>query len=393
MPAPGRRQVRGLLIAILVLIGLACQRPDASSAPSPAPAGTVAIGVPAASPTLSAGTGPAEVRPATSPPASPAAVVAAPPTSITASASAASPAPGSAPLAVASPRAGASPAVSPSPAPGFAPSPVASPAALPSPASGVAATGELPGPPPRGPTPGPTTSAPAPPAGPRVRTIALDPGHGGPEPGAVSGPYGLNEADLNLDIALRLAELLRASGYAAVLTRDSDRAVDPSYKGGGYAGGVGRDLQARIDIANGAGADLFLSIHNNGSANTAMSGTEVWYSAQRHFSDRNRALAEIALDTLVGAIREAGYPTVRRGLNEDTNFRTFQGRIFNIYVLGPGDNEFRPHVPSQMPGVLGETLFLSNPGDAAALSRPDIRQAIARGYLATVERYFDRFPE
>ncbi|HEX2172043.1 MAG TPA: N-acetylmuramoyl-L-alanine amidase, partial [Dehalococcoidia bacterium] len=257
-----------------------------------------------------------------------------------------------------------------------------------------AATGELPGPPPQGPSPAVTSGPAAQSTSTRTaRVIALDPGHGGPEPGAVNAQMGLSEADLNLDIALRTADLLRASGYVVVLTRDSDRAVDPTYRGGGYAGGVGRDLQARIDIANSAEADLFISIHNNGSANPEHSGTEVWYSAQRSFSERNQALAEIALDTLVGAIRDAGHWTVRRGILEDSNFRTFRGRIFNIYVLGPGDSPTRPHVPTQMPGILGETLFLSNAADAAALSRPAVRQAIAGGYLAAIERYFERFPD
>ena len=177
------------------------------------------------------------------------------------------------------------------------------------------------------------------------------------------------------------------------MTRDSDRAVDPTYRGGGYAGGVGRDLQARIDIANRAGADLFFSIHNNGSADPSQSGTEIWYNALRPFADRNEALARIALDTFVGVIRGAGHSTVRRGIFEDSSFRIFQGRPYNIYVLGPGTTPRRPHEPTHMPGILVETLFLSNPADARALARPAIRQAIADGYLATVEAYFARFPE
>ena len=259
----------------------------------------------------------------------------------------------------------------------------------------MAATGEEAGPPPRGPSP-PTEPADPPPAqrsGPRVRTIALDPGHGGPEVGAVNAELGLRESELNLDIALRAAALLRGAGYEVVLTRDSDRAVDPTYRGGGYAGGVGRDLQGRIDIANRAGADLFFSVHNNGSATPSQSGTEIWYNKQRPFADRNRALAEIALDTFVAAIREAGHPTVRRGVLEDSTFRFFQGQPYNIYVLGPGTSVRRPHEPTHMPGILVETLFVSNPADAYALARPAIRQAIAGGYLATVEAYFARFPD
>ena len=219
------------------------------------------------------------------------------------------------------------------------------------------------------------------------RVIALDPGHGGPESGASA--YGLEEKDVNLNIALKLAALLRAQGYEPVLTRDTDRSVSPLFTGGGYPG-LTYDVQARVDIANAAGADLFISIHNNGG-DPGESGTEVWYNRQRTFADRNLALAQLVQDNLLKRIRALGYPAEDRGIKNDDNFRIYRGRPYNIFVLGPGTGA-RSHVPTQMPGVLGESLFISNADDAAMLQRDDTLDAIAAGYRDAIVAYFERFP-
>jgi N-acetylmuramoyl-L-alanine amidase len=220
--------------------------------------------------------------------------------------------------------------------------------------------------------------------------VALDPGHGGPESGAYAA--GLVEKDVNLRIALKLAGLLRERGYEVVLTREDDRAVSPEYKGGGYSGGVGRDLQARVDTANAASADLFLSIHNNGSNDPGEAGTEVWYNEQREFSEQNTALAGMLQRAILERLSGAGYDANDRGIKADTNFRFFRGRPYNIYVLGPGTGA-RPHEPTLMPGALGESLFISNPADAAMLRQERVLDAIAAGYRDAVEGYFQRYPD
>ncbi len=170
------------------------------------------------------------------------------------------------------------------------------------------------------------------------------------------------------------------------------RALQPFAIGGGYAGGVGRDLQARIDVANEARADLFISIHNNGSGDPGQAGTEVWHNKQRPFSERNLSLARALQTHLVGRIRALGYPAVDRGIKDDSNFRVFRGRVFNIYVLGPGDGA-RPHVPTRMPAALGESLFVSNPGDASMLRQERTLAAIVAGYRDAVLAYFEQYPD
>lgn len=217
------------------------------------------------------------------------------------------------------------------------------------------------------------------------KTICIDPGHGGPSDGAVNGQ--LKEKDVNLKIALKLRGLLEAEGYNVVLTRDSDRA--PSATAFRDWAGVTEDLQARVDIANAVNADLFISIHNNAAGNASVSGTEVWYSGSRTFGDENKRLAELVQAGMLNELRAIGYNSKDLGIKDDINFGAWTGRAGNIYVLGPGTNP-PEHVPTQMPGVLGESLFLSNSGDAQVLSSDSGLDAIAKGYRNGIVSYFER---
>lgn len=226
------------------------------------------------------------------------------------------------------------------------------------------------------------------PANGRPRVVALDPGHGGPEVGAAGA--GVAEKDVNLRIALKLKALLERDGMIVVLTRDGDRRAvpPPGFEPPPDWRDTRKDLQARIDIANLAGADAFISIHNNGSPDPNERGTEVWWDGRRPFAAYNRALAELVLEELLSHIRAAGYPTVNRGLKEDSHFRIWQGRAFPIFVLGPPRTGAVTTRATNMPAVLGESLFLSNPGEAVQLTREEILDAIARGYHAAITRYF-----
>jgi N-acetylmuramoyl-L-alanine amidase len=226
------------------------------------------------------------------------------------------------------------------------------------------------------------------PANGRPRVVALDPGHGGPEVGAAGA--GVAEKDVNLRIALKLKALLERDGMIVVLTRDEDRRAvpPPGFEPPPDWRDTRTDLQARIDIANLAGADVFISIHNNGSSNPNERGTEVWWDGRRPFAAYNRALAELVLEELLHHIRAAGYPTVNRGLKEDSSFRIWQGRAFPIFVLGPPRTGAVTTRATNMPAVLGESLFLSNPSEAVQLTREEMLDAIARGYHAALTRYF-----
>jgi N-acetylmuramoyl-L-alanine amidase len=262
-----------------------------------------------------------------------------------------------------------------------------------------------------------TISSPAPvelaaPAQPRPKVITLDPGHGGPEIGAVSaGPGGyLAEKDSNLDMAYRLRTLLEADGYHVVLTRETDaRATGES--GGSTAFPVTRfDLQRRIDIANEAESDLFVSLHSNGSGSASESGIEVWYDPNHPWGTDNLRLAQLLQRYTVQSLRAYGYRVLDRGVKDDTHWRVRNGRSFPIFVLGPPrtdtrddvirrgakpeDLGFGPGVESvtsralQMPAALIENLFLTNATDAAVLRDPGARDAIARGMRDAINAYF-----
>jgi N-acetylmuramoyl-L-alanine amidase len=212
--------------------------------------------------------------------------------------------------------------------------------------------------------------APAPQA--KGKLIFIDAGHGGSDVGAVhktGGEVDVNERDVNLDIAQRLARMLREAGYDVEMSREDDQPVS--------AGGQAADLRARVKAANESNADLLISVHNNGLDNKATRGTEVWYCSDRAFSDENKALATAVQEALVKNLREAGYDTEDRGIKDDSIMGHFA-------INGPHLEQ-----PSEMPSITGESLFMTNDQDAEQIKKPEIREAIARGYLQGIEAYFD----
>lgn len=182
------------------------------------------------------------------------------------------------------------------------------------------------------------------------RTVCLDAGHGGSDPGAQNRNVGISEKQVTLDITLRLAEMLRAEGWNVVMTRTVDRDVS-------YAGSSDKEeLGARSDVANEHDADLFISIHCNSAANTTVGGTSIhWYKADDY------VLAK-SLETSV----------------LDATGRTHRGLIKDrFFVLAH----------TEMPAVLIETAFISNASEGQLLASPDYRERIARGIAAGLRGY------
>ena len=220
-----------------------------------------------------------------------------------------------------------------------------------------------------------------------ARTIVVDPGHGGPESGAVrtleDGKV-LREKDLTLKVALATAELLREAGQRVILTRTGDQAVNAEGRdltGDGKVT-VSDDLQARIDVANAARADLFVSIHFN-AGKAGMRGTEVFYNANRPHSEENRRLAAAIYIRLVEAIKASGYDVAERGVKKDS--QATGGPPF--FLLGPqGGVIVRA---SQMPAALGEGLFLSHPTEAELLESDEFLLGLARAYARGILDYLD----
>ena len=185
-------------------------------------------------------------------------------------------------------------------------------------------------------------------------TIALDPGHGGYDGGAVGRVSGTPEKTLNLDVALRAQKLLKAQGAAVVLTRTDDYALcdeDPPIRK------KLQDMQRRAAIIEENGCDLVLSIHMNEYAGRSESGPQIFY---REGCPAGRLLA--------GAMQEA----MIAGLEPKTKREALGG---DYYILTLG-----------VPSVLIECGFLSNREEEALLLtegyREKIAASIARGVLA-----------
>ena len=220
------------------------------------------------------------------------------------------------------------------------------------------------------------------PAAPELITVAVDPGHGGDFSGAV-GADGTREADLNLDIGLRLARMLEGAGVDVVITRTADSNVnEPAQErtGDGVID-IDDDLAARPDLANEARADLFLSIHNNFAVNATVGGPSTLYFDERPFGGRNARLAKLVQEEMLAALDAAGGPDW-----EPYDHGTI---VYPYYVLR-GFDPPRLRRPTQMPGVLSEGLFLSNPRELALLQRPAVRASMAVAYYDAVGKYLAR---
>jgi N-acetylmuramoyl-L-alanine amidase len=246
------------------------------------------------------------------------------------------------------------------------------------------------------------TPSPEPPGPP---TVVLDPGHGGPEVGAAN--YGVVEKESNLDMALRVERLLQAAGIEVVLTRREDVRANGEPAGDGLPlGSTRRDLQTRIDLANEVDADLYISIHSNGSEDGSQRGLEVYYDPNREFAEANQRLAARAQAAILSSLASAGFGALDRGIKTSDCIRVRDGRCFPLFVLGPPRVITRQQLlergidpsslgfpegvesvasrPTEMPGILVELLFISNPNDAAILSDERARDAMASGIASAV---------
>lgn len=231
------------------------------------------------------------------------------------------------------------------------------------------------------------------------RTVFLDPGHGGRDPGAVGSVAGATVAEkrVTLPLARLVMELLRGRGYRVVLSRTSDSTVARMRRGdvdGRFLtpAAIRRDLVARNVCANAERADVLVGLHANSFEDPSVGGIETVYSANRSFSARSARLAAALQLSVYEAIDEAGLLTRDRGVRIDrgagAEALTARAAAYGqLLQLGPAAPPwFRS--PSAMPGAIVEALFLTNPVEAGfALSRRG-RTALGRGVAAGIDAYF-----
>jgi len=216
-----------------------------------------------------------------------------------------------------------------------------------------------------------------------VRTVVIDPGHGGPRPGTI-GRSGLQEKEINLAVALALRARLREAGIDAILTRESD--VD-----------VG--LDDRTVIANQKRADLFISIHANAHRDRKRGGVETFFlnispdpsvielaAEENATSTKNIGQMESILEKIVqnSKIQES------RGLAEAIQknlCRALSRDLSGIRNLGVKGGPFWVLIGGEMPSVLVEISHLSNAREEAKLKTKKYRDLAAQGIYDGIMEY------
>ena len=215
-----------------------------------------------------------------------------------------------------------------------------------------------------------------------VARIVIDPGHGGHDPGAKA--RGIEEADLVLDVALRLEALLKDAGVEVLMTRRTNTFIA---------------LEERTAIANRAGADLFLSIHSNASSSDSARGVETYFL---NFATNPQAEAIAARENAGGSRTMRNLPDIVRAIalnnkiDESRDFASMvQSSLYtklqktnkNVRDLGVKQAPFMVLVGATMPSILAEISFITNRQEATLLKTDKYKQQIAEALLTGVLRY------
>lgn len=218
----------------------------------------------------------------------------------------------------------------------------------------------------------------------KIQRVVIDPGHGGHDEGT-QGPKGLLEKDLVLDVALRVGKLIEDRMGAEVIYTRSDDTFVP--------------LEGRTALANDKKADLFLSIHANSSPTPHVTGVETYYL---NFTDSKDALDVASRENAssqksVFELRDLIERISAHDKAEES--RDFASRIqtalfaFSSKTFPAEKNRgvrkapFVVLIGANMPSVLAEIGFLSNPREEALLKKPDYRQKLAEALYRGISKY------
>jgi N-acetylmuramoyl-L-alanine amidase len=218
----------------------------------------------------------------------------------------------------------------------------------------------------------------------KIGRIVVDAGHGGHDTGTI-GPHGLLEKDLVLDVATRLGKLLEQKlGAEVVYTRDDDTFIP---------------LETRTAIANKHEADLFISVHANSSRDPKARGVETYYLNFTSDSDalevaaRENAVSQKSVFELSDLVKKIA---MKEKIEESREFAAdVQGALFTGLSLktaglrnrGVKKAPFVVLIGANMPSILAEISFVSNPQDEKRLKTPEYRQKIAESLFKGVSKY------
>ena len=218
----------------------------------------------------------------------------------------------------------------------------------------------------------------------KIGRIVVDAGHGGHDTGTI-GPDGLMEKDLVLDVALRLGRLLETRlGADVIYTRDDDTFIP---------------LETRTAIANEHQADLFISIHANSSSDPSARGVETYYLNFTSNADalevaaRENAVSQksiFELQDLVKKITLKDKIDESRELASDVQQSLYSGlatRHSTLRDRGVKKAPFVVLIGANMPSILAEISFVSNPTDETKLETPEYREKIAESLYKGIAKY------
>jgi N-acetylmuramoyl-L-alanine amidase len=218
----------------------------------------------------------------------------------------------------------------------------------------------------------------------KIGRIVIDPGHGGHDTGTI-GPNGLEEKDLVLDVGRRLGRLLQSRlGADVVFTRKDDTFIP---------------LETRTSIANQEHADLFVSIHANSSRDPDARGVETYYlnftsSAEAlDVAARENAASDKSVYELQDLVKKIA---LKEKIEESREFASNVQRALHsgLAAKSPGIRDrgvkkapFIVLIGANMPSILAEISFVSNPGDERRLQTPEYRQRIAESLYRGISKY------
>ncbi|WP_157264442.1 N-acetylmuramoyl-L-alanine amidase [Azohydromonas aeria] len=227
----------------------------------------------------------------------------------------------------------------------------------------------------------------------RLIVIALDPGHGGEDPGAI-GPSGLKEKDVVLAVALQLRDRLNAvPGMRVMLTRDDDYFVP---------------LGERVQKARRVRADLFVSIHADAFMRPEARGASVFALSDKGASSaaaRWMAQRENASDLVGGANFRHGDAHVMRALLDMSTSKQIEdsmklgsevlgqiGKVGKLHKRNVEQAGFAVLKAPDIPSILVETAFISNPEEERKLASEEYRAELVKALTTGIRRYFAKNP-
>ncbi len=218
----------------------------------------------------------------------------------------------------------------------------------------------------------------------KIGKIVIDPGHGGHDTGTI-GPDGLEEKNLVLDVGRRLGKLLETRlGAEVVYTRKDDTFIP---------------LETRTAVANQARADLFVSIHANSSHDPSARGVETYYLNFTSSPDalevaaRENAVSEKSIYELQDLVKKIA---LKEKIEESREFAgdVQQSLHSGLAMKSPGIRDrgvkkapFIVLIGANMPSILAEISFVSNPGDEHRLATGEYRQRIAESLYRGIAKY------